>query len=200
MYNIIANAKKYLGKPYVWGGESEKEGGYDCSGYVYNVLNDSGIKVARTTAQGYYNLFKDNKANTLTEGALLFFGKSVKNVSHVAIAAGDGLHMYESIGTSKNTKTNKGKGVTYSLISRRKDLLCACLPYKATASSVSYYPKYTGKGTSLVSALASVGVKDTSYTHRKKIANANGISNYSGTAAQNITLVNLLKAGKCIKA
>jgi hypothetical protein len=66
--------------------------------------------------------------------------------------------------------------------------------------NTSYYPKYTGKGTSLVSALATVGEKDTSFNHRKKIAAANGISNYSGTVAQNLTLVNLLKNGKCVKA
>lgn len=67
-------------------------------------------------------------------------------------------------------------------------------------SGLSYYAKYTGKGTSLVSALATVGEKDTSFSHRKKIATANGISNYVGTVAQNLTLVNLLKQGKCIKA
>lgn len=66
-------------------------------------------------------------------------------------------------------------------------------------ASVSYYPTYTGKGTSLVSALATVGEKDTSFAHRKKIAAANSISNYSGTVVQNLTLVNLLKQGKCIK-
>ena len=65
---------------------------------------------------------------------------------------------------------------------------------------LSYYAKYTGKGTSLVSALATVGEKDTSFAHRKKIATVNGISNYVGTVAQNLTLVNLLKQGKCIKA
>ena len=137
MYNIIENAKKYLGKPYVWGGDCEAEGGYDCSGYVYNVLKDSGIKIARTTAQGLYNLFKANTADKKTEGALIFFGKSVKNITHVAIAAGDGQHMYESIGTSKNTIKNKGKGVTYSLCSRRKDVVAVCLPYKPAATKPS---------------------------------------------------------------
>lgn len=63
-----------------------------------------------------------------------------------------------------------------------------------------YYPKYNGKGTSLVSALATVGEKDTTYAHRKKIARANGIPNYAGTISQNIALVDLLKAGKCKKA
>lgn len=127
---IVQNAVKYLGKPYVWGGESDAEGGYDCSGFVYNVLNDSGIKVGRTTAQGYYNKYKGNASNKKVAGALLFFGKSVTSITHVAIASGDGVHMYESIGSSKNTKTNKGKGVTYSYISRRKDLVAVCTPFK----------------------------------------------------------------------
>lgn len=66
--------------------------------------------------------------------------------------------------------------------------------------SVSYYSKYTGTSSSLTTALAAVGEKDTSYTHRKKIAAANSVSGYSGTAAQNTSLLNLLKKGKLIKA
>ena len=134
MYDIIKNAKKYLGTPYVWGGDCEKEGGLDCSGYVYNVLNDSGIKVARTTAQGLYNLFKNNKADEKTEGALIFFGKSTSKITHVAIAAGDGKNMYESIGNSSNTIKKKGKGVTLSPLTRRKDVVAVCLPYKPEAA------------------------------------------------------------------
>ena len=68
-----------------------------------------------------------------------------------------------------------------------------------TATS-KYYPKYTGTSVVFVSALASVGEKDTSYAHRKKIAIANGISNYGGTGAQNTKMFNLLKQGKLIKA
>lgn len=66
--------------------------------------------------------------------------------------------------------------------------------------TTNYYPRYTGRGTSLVSALASVGEKDTSYKHRCMIAAVNGIMSYQGTASQNIQLVNLLKNGKCLKA
>ena len=65
---------------------------------------------------------------------------------------------------------------------------------------ITYYPKYTGAGTSIVSALASVGEKDTSMSHRKKIAAANGVQNYEGSIKQNLALVNLIKAGKLIKA
>ncbi len=124
----IEKAKSYLDVPYVWGGESMSEGGFDCSGYVYNVLNDSGIKVSRTTAQGYYTTFKKYevaKSLPICTGDLLFFGKSKSSISHVAIAVSS-TEMIESIGTKKNTKTNKGKGVSISKIIRRKDLIAVC--------------------------------------------------------------------------
>ena len=66
------------------------------------------------------------------------------------------------------------------------------------AAAQSYYKKYTGKSTSLVDALASIGV-DSSFSNRKKIAKANSITNYSGTAPQNTKLLDLLKSGKLIK-
>ena len=68
-----------------------------------------------------------------------------------------------------------------------------------SASSGSYYKKYTGSTDSIVSALNSIGV-DSSYKNREKIAKANGISGYSGTASQNTKMLNLLKQGKLKKA
>ena len=63
-----------------------------------------------------------------------------------------------------------------------------------------YYPMLSGyKGTSIVGALAAVGEKDTSMTHRKKIAAANGIQGYIGSAKQNLQLLDLLKNGKLKK-
>ena len=53
---------------------------------------------------------------------------------------------------------------------------------------------------SIVSALKSVGEKDTSFTHRKKIAKVNGIKLYVGTAKQNVKLLTLLKKGNLKKA
>lgn len=118
--DIVTAARTYLGKPYVWGGESESEGGYDCSGFVFSVLNKCGMKVPRTTAQGYSALGK--KVTNIQSADLLYFGKSTKRITHIAIAI-NGAQMIESIGNSKNTKTNKGKGVSISNISRRNDLV-----------------------------------------------------------------------------
>ena len=135
----IEKTKSYLGVPYVWGGESLSEGGFDCSGYVYNVLNDSGIKVSRTTAQGYYNTFKKYEVakTSICSGDLLFFGKSKSSISHIAIALSS-TEMIESIGTKKNTKTNKGKGVSISKITRRKDLVAVCRFENVSRETLKY--------------------------------------------------------------
>lgn len=128
---MIANAKKYLGKPYVWGGESMQEGGFDCSGYCYNVMQDSGFNVSRNTAQGYFDTIGTITQNP-QEGDLVFFGKSDKQITHMAVYAGTGK-MYESIGSSKNTKKNPGKGVTFSKVSRRSDVVA----YKKICTEVA---------------------------------------------------------------
>ena len=55
------------------------------------------------------------------------------------------------------------------------------------------------KGNSIVDGLKSVGV-NSSYDNRKKLAQANGIKNYTGTASQNTALLNKLKKGTLKKA
>lgn len=61
----------------------------------------------------------------------------------------------------------------------------------------SYYPVFSSS--SIVDGLKSIGV-DSSYSNRARIAAANGIANYSGTAAQNNTLCSLAKQGRLKKA
>lgn len=64
--------------------------------------------------------------------------------------------------------------------------------------TIKYYPQYKGTSISIVVALESIGVKDLSKSHRKLIAQANGINNYKGTAQENTSLVKLVKQGKLI--
>ena len=61
--------------------------------------------------------------------------------------------------------------------------------------SKTYYPKYIGKSNSIVDALVSLRINATK-ENRKKIAAANGIPSYTGTAQVNTYLLNLLKGGK----
>ena len=72
---------------------------------------------------------------------------------------------------------------------------------KKTGSSSTKSSTYTYKtkkglntSTSIVDALKAIGV-NSSMENRKKIAKANGIKNYTGTASQNISLLNKLKKG-----
>jgi len=69
----------------------------------------------------------------------------------------------------------------------------------AEKTSTEYFPKYEGNSLSIVDALKSLKV-DSSFANRKNIATKNNIANYSGTSAQNNKILNLLKAGKLIKA
>lgn len=66
------------------------------------------------------------------------------------------------------------------------------------APAVSYFPRYTGTSNSIVTGLKAIGV-NSSFANRTKIAKANGIKAYAGTANQNTTLVLLLKAGKLVR-
>ena len=64
---------------------------------------------------------------------------------------------------------------------------------------IEYYPACSSFHTSLVDALKSIGV-DSSYANRAQIAGLNGISDYSGSVAQNNHMLSLLKQGKLIKS
>ncbi len=121
--NTIADAaQKYVGTPYVWGGESMSEGGMDCSGFVYNALKDAGYDVGRTTAQGYRSYGKSVSKADMQPGDLIFFGKNNNDASHIGIYLGNGK-MIHSSGGSKNTKSNPGKGVSIANVDYRSDFL-----------------------------------------------------------------------------
>ncbi|TDD32417.1 NlpC/P60 family protein [Actinomadura sp. KC06] len=47
---VIKAAYTRLGWPYVWGGESEQEGGYDCSGLMQYAFAKAGIRLPRVAA------------------------------------------------------------------------------------------------------------------------------------------------------
>lgn len=90
---MLAEAEKYLGYPYVWGGSSPSTS-FDCSGYVSWVINHSGVgNVGRQTAQGLYNLCSPVSKENMQPGDLIFFTgtySTANPVTHVGIYIGDG--------------------------------------------------------------------------------------------------------------
>ncbi len=89
---MLKEAEKYLGTPYVWGG-STPETGFDCSGYVCWVLNESGWDVGRTTANGLWQQAAKISEQEAKPGDLVFFEGTydTDGASHVGIYVGDGM-------------------------------------------------------------------------------------------------------------
>lgn len=87
---VKAEAEKYLGYPYVWGGSSP-ETSFDCSGFVSWVYNHSGWSIGRCTAQGLYNICTPVSEDEVQPGDLVFFKGTYATygVSHVGIYMGN---------------------------------------------------------------------------------------------------------------
>ena len=92
---IIAEAEKYLGYPYVWGG-SNPNTSFDCSGYVSWVINHSGWNVGRLGAQGLCNICTPVTGTQARPGDLIFFKGTydTPGVSHVGIYVGNGMMIH----------------------------------------------------------------------------------------------------------
>ena len=89
---IVETAKKYLGTPYVWGGEDPS--GFDCSGFVYYVYNSLGIKISRTQDTMYSKGTPVSKEN-LQPGDIVFFqGTYKEGISHCGIYVGEGKFIH----------------------------------------------------------------------------------------------------------
>ena len=87
---VKAEAEKFLGYPYVWGGSSP-ETSFDCSGFVSWVYNHSGWSIGRCTAQGLYNICTPVFEDEVQLGDLVFFKGTYATygVSHVGIYMGN---------------------------------------------------------------------------------------------------------------
>ena len=94
---MIAEAEKYLGYPYVWGGSSPSTS-FDCSGFVCWVINHSGAgSIGRTTAQGIFNYTTPIAPSEAKPGDIIFFTGTYDSgsaVSHVGIYVGNGMMIH----------------------------------------------------------------------------------------------------------
>lgn len=63
---------------------------------------------------------------------------------------------------------------------------------------VEYFPKFEENNTSIIYALNALHI-DSGFYNRGKIAEANGIKNYTGRVIENMKIMQLLKDGKLIK-
>lgn len=81
---VINEAKKYIGTPYLWGGNTPA--GFDCSGFTKYVFEKVGNTIPRTTTTQWSGLKSVTSPNP---GDLVFFETYTSGPSHVGIYLGD---------------------------------------------------------------------------------------------------------------
>lgn len=125
-------ALKFIGQPYRWGGDDPIDG-FDCSGLVLELLQSVGVwpKGVDANAQGIHDHF----TGTVSEpgfGVLAFYGKSTKEITHVAFCLGELLKLEAGGGGSHTvTRTDAAEQNAYVRIrpiKSRVDLIGLKLP------------------------------------------------------------------------
>lgn len=140
-------------------------------GLVSNMLKEP----KRTVLLKYFNEVKTPKQGDV----------AIWEYGHIAIVDRTGYYFSQNPNAPKVIKITRG-GVHFFRL-------------KTKEPTTNYYKKYTGKSTSIVDALKAIGV-DSSFSYRRKIASANNIKLYIGSAKQNNTLLKMLKSGTLKKA
>ena len=94
--NMITEAERHLGTPYVWGGYAP--GGFDCSGFVSYVINNcgNGWNYGRLTADGLRGICTYVSPSEAKPGDLIFFQGTydTPGASHVGIYVGNGMMIH----------------------------------------------------------------------------------------------------------
>jgi cell wall-associated NlpC family hydrolase len=107
-------AKKWLGTPYLYGGNTKA--GVDCSGFVKNVYKEIGIDLPRTSAEQFKALKHTNKPAV---GDLVFFKKK-NTINHVGIFIGEGKIIHSSSSKGVIIETLFGSSLENRLAGYRK--------------------------------------------------------------------------------
>lgn len=90
-----ADAKKYLGVPYVWGGHNKANpfAGMDCSGYVSQVYHDFGIEIPAYTV-AMENNFREIPRSEIKPGDVGFYGPH-GSTHHISLILDQNTLIYE---------------------------------------------------------------------------------------------------------
>ena len=92
---IVAYAKSFLGKPYVYGGSSPS--GFDCSGFTSYVYKHFGYSLSRSASGQASNGTKVENMSDLKPGDLVIYkNHSLTKIGHVGIYIGDNKMIHAS--------------------------------------------------------------------------------------------------------
>jgi peptidoglycan DL-endopeptidase CwlO len=155
---IVADARRYLGVPYLYGGTNPKVG-MDCSGLVYVVCHDLGITSVPRTSEEQWAWTKHT--DTPGAGNLVFFVGSdgePGSPGHVGIVVSPGLMIdepYTGLSCQQSGYSTNGTGanelIGYGVIPN------TTASPTGTASTLSVQSQQQQSG-SIIGALAGVGI------------------------------------------
>jgi cell wall-associated NlpC family hydrolase len=119
---------------YHYGGDDPIQG-FDCSGYVQELLFASGeipFGTPKMSAQQLYNFYDEQARIAWGAGSLAFYGSDVLHIGHVAFCISD-KSMLEAGGGTSETVTDadaikRNAFVKMRPILYRKDFLCVLRP------------------------------------------------------------------------
>ena len=134
---VLAYASSFLHTPYKWGGNNALTG-IDCSGFICEILRAGGLlkNSEDMTAQDMYSIFsKPGRGLACVQGhpgCLVFYGKSLTEISHVALCLTP-TRIIEAGGGDSKTKTlddakARGAFVRVRRIDYRGDFLAIVRP------------------------------------------------------------------------
>lgn len=161
-------------------GLSVRHGDYVEKGQVLGYMSDSGNAYG---SHLHFEVWKDGTRINPTE----FLDKDLyvelkKTLDEIANDVIEGKY-----GNYPERKARlEAEGYNYSEVQTRVN--------EMLAPSVNYLSNKSYTGVSIVDALNQIGV-DSSFGYRTKLANANDIDNYCGTAEQNTLMLEMLKNG-----
>ncbi len=142
--DVVADAKKYLGVPYVWGG-TDPSTGFDCSGLVQHVFKDLGVSVPR--------LVRDqmNAGQTIPSLAQAKPGDLLvmNGVEHIGIYLGNNQYLHAPVPGQKVSIADIPAGAQFDRIVR-------VVPATSDVSAVGGSTAATSAASTLNSALTSI--------------------------------------------
>lgn len=132
-------ALSFVGTEYHYSGD-DPLGGFDCSGFVQELLKSAGVvshNTSKMNAQMLFDLLEPNSVqNAWALGSIAFFGESLKKISHIGFCL-DAYRMIEAGGGDSDTVTHdvaikRNAFVRIRPIKYRKDFLLVMKPSYAT--------------------------------------------------------------------